>query len=93
VIDVESSGSTAGPGHAGGALSAEGLEAVRELPGVRRVESLSLYRLRAYVDSSAADVLPHVLNALERHGVEVASAQEFSPSFDEIFVRLLKAKR
>jgi hypothetical protein len=74
-------------------LSAESLDAVRELPGVRRVESLSLYRLRAYVDSSAADVLPLVLNALERHGVEVASAQEFSPSFDEIFVRLLEAKR
>jgi ABC-2 type transport system ATP-binding protein len=98
VIDVESSGSSAEPGHfgptgVGGMLSAESLDAVRELPGVRRVESLSLYRLRAYVDSSAADVLPLVLNALERHGVEVASAQEFSPSFDEIFVRLLEAKR
>ena len=98
VIDVESSGSTSesgpsGPIGVGGALSAESLEAVRELPGVRRVESLSLYRLRAYVDSSAADVLPLVLNALERCGVEVASAQEFNPSFDEIFVRLLKAKR
>jgi ABC-2 type transport system ATP-binding protein len=98
VIDIESSGSAAEPGPSGpsgakGAFSAESLEVVREVPGIRRVESVSLYRLRAYVESSAADVLPLVLNALERHGIEVASAQEFSPSFDEIFVRLLRARR
>jgi ABC-2 type transport system ATP-binding protein len=80
VIDVTSSGYTP-----------ESLDAVRELAGVRRVESVSLYKLRAYVDS-AGDSLPHVLNALEGCGVEITSAQEYAPSFDEVFVRLLKAE-
>jgi ABC-2 type transport system ATP-binding protein len=80
VIDVTSTGYTS-----------ESLDAVRAYPGVRRVESVSLYRLRAYVDS-AADSLPHILNVLEGRGVEISSAQEYSPSFDEVFVRLLQAK-
>jgi ABC-2 type transport system ATP-binding protein len=81
VIDVVSEGFTP-----------ESLDAVRSLPGVRRVESISLYNLRAYVDS-AGDGLPHVLNALEGCGVEITSAQEYAPSFDEVFVRLLEPKR
>lgn len=81
VIDVESS-----------EFTAKSLDAVRNLDGVRRLESVSLDRLRAYVDS-AADALPHVLNTLEEHGVEVTSAQEYNPSFDEIFVRLLEVNR
>ena len=71
-------------------FTAESLQAVHTLAGVRRVESMSLDRLRVFVDQ-AADTLPHVLNALEAHGVEISSAQEYTPSFDEIFVRLLEA--
>jgi ABC-2 type transport system ATP-binding protein len=78
VIDIASPG-----------LTAESLDALRGLRGVRRVESVSLFKLRAYVDS-AADNLPHVLNVLEDHGVEISSAQDYSPSFDEVFVRLLQ---
>ena len=79
VLEIESSG-----------VTAESLQAIAKLEGVRRAESLSLDRLRVYVDQ-AADALPHVLNALEACGVVVSSAQDFSPSFDEIFVRLLEA--
>lgn len=81
VLDVTSDG-----------YSAESLEAVRELPGVRRVESVSLYKLRAYVDSAAGS-LPGILNALESHHVEISSAQEYAPSFDEVFVRLIQGAR
>jgi ABC-2 type transport system ATP-binding protein len=80
VIDVASTGYTP-----------ESLDAVRAFRGVRRVESMSVYRLRAHVDS-AAESLPHVLNILEDHGVEISSAQEYAPSFDEVFIRLLEAK-
>jgi ABC-2 type transport system ATP-binding protein len=79
VIDVESP-----------RFTAESLAAVRGLAGVRRVEGLSLEQIRVYVDSSA-DALPHVLKALEDHDIEVSTAQDYKPSFDEIFVRLLEA--
>jgi ABC-2 type transport system ATP-binding protein len=79
VIDFEA------PGFAPASLSA-----VRSLGGVRRVAVLSVDRIRVYVDS-AADALPHVLSALEDHDIGVSSAQEYNPSFDEIFVRLLEA--
>ena len=69
----------------------ESLEAVRNLPSVRRVESVSLYELRAYVESAAYS-LPHVLNAMEDQGVEISAAQKYTPSFDEVFVRLLEAQ-
>jgi ABC-2 type transport system ATP-binding protein len=80
VVDVTSSGYTS-----------VSLAALRELPGVRRVESVSLYSLRAYVDS-AADSLPSILKVLESHDIEISSAQEYNPSFDEVFVRLLQAQ-
>jgi ABC-2 type transport system ATP-binding protein len=72
------------------AFGAESLEAVRALEGVRRLQSLAVDHIRVYVDS-AADALPHVLSVLEEQGIEVASAQDYNPSFDEIFVRLLEA--
>jgi ABC-2 type transport system ATP-binding protein len=80
VIDITSSGYTP-----------ESLVAVRELEGVRRVESISLFKLRAYVDSAAGS-LPQVLNALEGHGVQISSAQDYSPPFDDVFVRLIEAQ-
>jgi ABC-2 type transport system ATP-binding protein len=81
VIDVESP-----------RFDAKSLTAVSNLAGVRRVTVLSVDRIRVYVDS-AADALPHVLNTLEDHGIVVSSAQEYNPSFDEIFVRLLEASQ
>jgi ABC-2 type transport system ATP-binding protein len=79
VIDIQA------PGFAPASLSA-----LRNLEGVRRVSVLSVDRIRVYVDS-AADGLPHLLNTLEDHDIDVSSAQEYNPSFDEIFVRLLEA--
>ncbi len=81
VLDIESSGFTA-----------ESLGAVRALPSVRRVESASLYKLRVYVET-AATCMPHVLNALEDHGVKIVAAKDYNPPFDEVFVRLLKHKK
>lgn len=78
VIDVVSRGFTP-----------EGLDAVRAFPGVRRLESVSLYELRLYVDS-AATCIPTVLNALQSHGIEITAVDDYDPSFDEIFVHLLR---
>jgi ABC-2 type transport system ATP-binding protein len=80
VIDITSDGYTP-----------DSLDAVRKMEGVRRVESVSLFKLRAYVDSAAGS-LPQVLNALEGYGVQISSAQDYSPPFDEVFVRLIEAQ-
>ena len=80
VIDVTSSGFTP-----------ESLDAVRALPGVQQVESSSLYELRLYVDV-AATCMPRILNTLQSHDIEVKAADDYEPSFDEVFVRLLKDK-
>jgi len=74
-----------------GGFTPESLDAVRALPDVRRVESASLYELRVYVNV-AATCMPHVLNTLQSHGIEIQSADDYDPSFDEVFLRLLKGK-
>jgi ABC-2 type transport system ATP-binding protein len=78
VIDVVSKGFTPGS-----------VDAVRALPRVRRAETASLYELRVYVEA-AATCMPHVLNTLQEQGIEIVSADDYDPSFDEVFVRLLQ---
>lgn len=80
VIDVVSKGFTP-----------ESIDAVRALPRVRAVKSASLFDLRVYVER-AASCMPHVLNTLQNHGIEIVAANDYDPSFDEVFVRLLKDK-
>jgi ABC-2 type transport system ATP-binding protein len=81
VIDVQSE-----------AFTGQSLSALRSMEGVRRVEGLALDRIRVYIDS-AADGLPDVLKVLEEQDIVVTKAQEYNPSFDEIFVRLLDANQ
>jgi ABC-2 type transport system ATP-binding protein len=80
VIDVVSTGHTP-----------ECLAAVRKLEGVSRVESVSLIKLRIYVDS-AASRLPRVLDVFEKYEIAVSSTEDYYPSFDEVFVRLIESR-
>lgn len=41
----------------------------------------------------AGSATPDVVEAVERHGGQVASAREERPSFDEVFARLVEGDR
>jgi ABC-2 type transport system ATP-binding protein len=74
-----------------GGFTPDSLDAVRSLPRVLQVESSSLFELRVYVES-AASCMAKVLNTLQRHDIEIKSADDYDPTFDEVFVRLLEDK-
>ena len=73
---------------------AEGIDrrlvaALRALDGVRRVEQLSYEQLRMTVAQRSVTI-PQVLSTLGESGVEVKQVQEYRPSFDDVFVRLME---
>jgi ABC-2 type transport system ATP-binding protein len=57
-------------------------------PGILAVRQLDINHLRVTVEDAATS-LPAVVDAIGRSGVEVASAQELQPSFDEVFAELV----
>ncbi|HET9456718.1 MAG TPA: ABC transporter ATP-binding protein [Candidatus Limnocylindrales bacterium] len=63
--------------------------AIENVPGVIAVRQLGPREVRATV-RDAATVLPLVVDAIGETGVEVASAQEIRPSFDEVFAALVE---
>jgi ABC-2 type transport system ATP-binding protein len=65
---------------------------VSGLPFVRRVEIVGPSSLRVSVDD-AATAMPDVVEAVGRGGVEVSSAREYRPSFDEVFALLVERHR
>lgn len=77
--------------HASGFTRAA-IAAIQEQAGVLAVESPSFDLLKVTVLDSAAAV-PVILAVLQQHGVAVESIQDFDPSFDEIFVRLVQQHR
>lgn len=62
---------------------------LRDLPLIRDIRQLGPRRLRITVDE-AGSATPDVVEAVERHGGQVASAREERPSFDEVFARLVE---
>jgi hypothetical protein len=62
---------------------------LRDLPIIRKVRQRGPRRLRITVDD-AGSATPDVVEAVERHGGQVASAREERPSFDEVFARLVE---
>jgi ABC-2 type transport system ATP-binding protein len=65
---------------------------LRDLPLIRDVRQLGPRRLRITVDD-AGSATPDVVEAVERHGGQVASAREERPSFDEVFARLVEGDK
>ena len=63
--------------------------AIEDVPGVIAVRQLGAREVRATV-KDAATVLPLVVDAISETGVDVASAQEIRPSFDEVFAALVE---
>jgi ABC-2 type transport system ATP-binding protein len=63
--------------------------ALEQLPGVIAVRQLGARQLRVTVEN-AATALPVVVDAIGATGIEVASAQEIRPSFDEVFATLVE---
>lgn len=68
------------------------IAAIQEQPGVLAVESPSFDLLKVAVTEAAAAV-PMVLALLQQHDVAVESVDDFDPSFDEVFVRLVQQHR
>jgi ABC-2 type transport system ATP-binding protein len=56
--------------------------------GVHRVDQDGPRHLRVVVDD-AGTALPDVVEAIQQTGVEVVSAREYRPSFDEVFAALV----
>jgi ABC-2 type transport system ATP-binding protein len=62
---------------------------LQSLPGVRGVRQVGPRQLRVTVEDAATG-LPAVVDAIGAAGVEVESAQEIRPSFDEVFATLVE---
>lgn len=80
-IDVRASG-----------LTPEIVGLLERLEGVRQVEAQGFESLRVYVED-AATLLPVLVNTLQERGATVSHVEEYRPTFDEVFVRLLEQNR
>lgn len=78
VIDIEATGLTTGIVHA-----------LRQPDFVRDVRSIDRSRLRVYVDDSSV-AIPELLDVLNNNNCDVTKIDEYRPSFDEIFIELMK---
>jgi ABC-2 type transport system ATP-binding protein len=64
---------------------------LRDVPGVRSVRQ-STPRTLVIVADDAGTATPRVLDAIRQQGVDVASSNEYRPSFDEVFAELVKTR-
>jgi ABC-2 type transport system ATP-binding protein len=65
---------------------------LRGIDGVRRIEMRGPTEIRATVDD-ASTILPEIVEAVTALGVEVGSASEARPSYDEVFALLVERAR
>jgi ABC-2 type transport system ATP-binding protein len=65
---------------------------LRSIDGVRRIEMRGPTEIRATVDD-ASTILPEIVEAVTALGVEVDSASEARPSYDEVFALLVERAR
>jgi ABC-2 type transport system ATP-binding protein len=63
-----------------------------EVTGVTRVRQTAPRQLFVTVDD-AGSLTPRIIDALRRHGVEVAGIEEHQPTFDEVFTGLVEQRR
>jgi ABC-2 type transport system ATP-binding protein len=65
---------------------------VAAVPGILNVRQPEATRL-IIVTHAAAVATPRIIDELRRHGVEVAKLEEYQPTFDEVFARLVEQRR
>jgi ABC-2 type transport system ATP-binding protein len=70
-------------------LTREALQLVREMPEVSEVKPLSLTTMRAFV-SEAGSTMPKLVEVLRDHDVDIETVNEYHPSFDEVFAKLVQ---
>jgi ABC-2 type transport system ATP-binding protein len=63
-----------------------------EVGGVSRVRQTTPRQLFVTV-GDAGSLTPRIIDALRRHGAEVAAIEEHQPSFDEVFTGLVEQRR
>ncbi len=66
--------------------------ALRSIGGIRRIEQRGPNEIRATVDE-ASKVLPEIVEAINALGIDVDSAAEARPSYDEVFAILVERAR
>jgi hypothetical protein len=66
--------------------------ALGDIPLIRSVERRAPTAIRIRVDD-AAIAMAEVVDAINQRGGQVVSAQEFRPSFDEVFAVLVERDR
>lgn len=67
------------------------LAELEALPDVRQIAQIDRRRLRIIVEEAAV-ALPRLVSWFEQEDVEIASAEETIPSFDDVFVELVKGQ-
>ena len=70
-------------------LTPEGVHMVAQLPIVHHLQTRNRNELRAYV-TEASQAIPALIEVLTTAGCNVSSVEEYKPSFDEIFIDIMK---
>jgi ABC-2 type transport system ATP-binding protein len=70
-------------------LTPEGVHMLAQLPIVHHLQTRNRNELRAYV-VEASQAIPALIEVLTTAGCNVSSVEEYKPSFDEIFIDIMK---
>ena len=70
-------------------LTPEGVHTLAQLSFVRQLQTRNRNELRVYV-TDASEAIPPLIEAMKSNDCTVSSIEEYKPSFDEIFVELMK---
>jgi ABC-2 type transport system ATP-binding protein len=70
-------------------LTPEAVHMLAQLPIVHHLQTRNSNELRAYV-TEASQAIPALIEALTTAGCSVSSVEEYKPSFDEIFIDIMK---
>jgi len=70
-------------------LTPEGVHMLAQLPIVHHLQTRNRNELRAYV-TEASQAIPALIEVLTTAGCSVSGVEEYKPSFDEIFIDIMK---
>ncbi len=76
--------------HAENPFSGQVLAAIGDLPGVKQEPTLLNSSSITVLVEEADSAIPQLLHWCENNGVEIDSINEFVPSFDDIFVKIME---
>jgi ABC-2 type transport system ATP-binding protein len=70
-------------------LSPQTVHVLMQPSYVKQVVPISRQEVRVHVDN-AGEAIPHLLDLLQENNCEVNKIEEYRPSFDEVFIELMK---